>query len=244
MMVLGIETSTSMGSVALVDEQGLRAERRWEKREGHAERLMGEIDCLLQKHSVMIQALDGFAVTIGPGSFTGLRVGLATVKGLAIVSKQPVIALSSLEVLARNVFGFSCLVCPLLDARREEVFAALFRQDEKGEGIRLFPDQVIAPSDLFQQLSEPTIFVGEGAVQYRALIQQGMGKKASFAPAEMQWPSASMVAKIGLSHLLRGETVQAKEIRPLYLRRPDAEINLEKGMLAAGAKNKIKIGRR
>lgn len=244
MMVLGIETSTAMGSVALVDERGLRGERCWETREGHAERLMGEIDCLLQKHSITIQALDGFAVTIGPGSFTGLRVSLATVKGLAMVSQHPVVPVSTLEALARNVSSSAYPVCPLLDARREEVFAALFRQDEKGQWIRLLPDQVIAPCDLLQQLSGPITFVGEGAVRYQALIQKGMGEKACFAPADMQWPSAAVVAHLGLARLLQGETVQAKEIRPLYLRRPDAEINLEKGRLAVGGKNKTKTERR
>jgi tRNA threonylcarbamoyladenosine biosynthesis protein TsaB len=243
MMVLGIETSTAMGSAALVDEQGIRGKRCWETKGGHAERLMEEIDCLLQKHSITIQALDGFAVTIGPGSFTGLRVGLATVKGLAMVGLHPVIPVSTLEALARNISGPSHPVCPLLDARREEVFAALFRQDENGQWLRLWPDRVMTPAGLLEGLSGPTTFVGEGAVRYQGLIEQRLGKKAKFASAEHQWPSATVVAKIGLSRLLRGETAQAKEIRPLYLRRPDAEINLEKGKLAAGAKYKVKIER-
>lgn len=241
MMVLGIETSTAMGSVAIVESQELRGERRWKTEKGHAERLMEELDHLLEELSISIKALDGFAVTIGPGSFTGLRVGLATVKGLAFVTQRPVIPVSTLEALARNVSGPlhpACppdrLVCPLLDAKREEVYAALFRKDEKGQWIRLLPDQVIAPGDLLKQLSGPTVFVGEGVVRYQALIQQRMGEKASFAPAETQWPSAAIVAQIGLSSFLRGETAQAKEITPLYLRRPDAEVKLQKERHASG----------
>ncbi len=238
MKILGIETSTVMGSVAIVEDQELLRERRWKTEEGHAERLMEELDRLLEELSISIKALDGFAVTIGPGSFTGLRVGLATVKGLAMATQRPVIPVSTLEALARNVSSPLHPVCPLLDARREEVYAALFRQDEKGQWIRLLPDQVITPGDLLKQLSGPTIFAGEGAVRYQALIQQGMGEKASFAPAETQWPSAAIVAQLGLTRLLRGETAQAKEITPLYLRRPDAEINLEKGRVVAHGKLK------
>jgi len=238
MMCLGIETSTVMGSVAIVEDQGLRGERRWKAEKGHAERLMEEIDRLLKELSISIQALDSFAVTIGPGSFTGLRVGLASVKGLAMATQRPVIPVSTLEALARNVPSPLHPVCPLLDAKREEVYAALFRQDEKGQWIRLLPDQVIAPGDLLKQLSGPTIFVGEGAVRYQALIQQRMREKASFAPAKTQWPSAAIVAQIGLSRFLRGETAQTKEVTPIYLRRPDAEINLKKGRLAAGGKFK------
>lgn len=232
-----------MGSVAIVEDQELRGERRWNTEKGHAERLMEEIDRLLEELSIPIRALDGFAVTIGPGSFTGLRVGLATVKGLAFVTQRPVIPVSTLEALARNLSSPLHPVCPLLDAKREEVYAALFRQDEKGQWIRLMPDQVIAPGDLLKQLSGPTIFVGEGAVRYQALIQQRIGEKARFSPAETQWPSAVIVAQIGLSSLLRGEVAQAKEIRPLYLRRPDAEINLKKGRLAAGVQYKDKLKR-
>jgi len=229
MMVLGIETSTALGSVAIVEDQELRGERRWKTEKGHAERLIEELDRLLEELSISMKALDGFAVTIGPGSFSGLRVGLATVKGLAMATQRPVIPVSTLEVLARNVSSPLHPVCPLLDAQREEAYAALFRRDETGQWIRLLPDQVIAPGDLLKQLSGLTIFVGEGAVRYQALIQQRMGEKASFAPAETQWPSAAIVAQMGLSRFLRGETAQAKEIAPIYLRRPDAEIKLEKG---------------
>jgi tRNA threonylcarbamoyladenosine biosynthesis protein TsaB len=234
MMVLGIETSTALGSVAIVEDQKLRGERRWKAEKGHAERLIEELDSLLEKLSISMKALDGFAVTIGPGSFSGLRVGLATVKGLAMATQRPVIPVSTLEALARNVSGPLHPVCTLLDAQREEAYAALFRRDETGQWIRILPDQVIAPGDLLKQLSGPTIFVGEGAVLYQALIQQRMGEKASFAPPEAQWPSAAIVAQMGLSRLLRGETAQAKEIAPSYLRRPDAEVKLQKERHAAG----------
>ena len=90
------------------------------------------------------------------------------------------------------------------------------------------PDQVISTGDLLKQLSEPTVFVGEGAVRYQTLIQQAMGEKAIFAPANTTSPSAAIVARIGLARLLRGETAQAKEVTPAYLRRPEAEVKLEK----------------
>lgn len=242
MMVLGIETSTALGSVAIVEGQELRAERRWKTEKGHAERLMQELDHLLEELSIPMEAVDGYAVTIGPGSFTGLRISLATVKGLAMVTRRPVIPVSTLEALVRNVSdilhpsgrpdasrpGWVGQVCPLLDARREEVYAALFRRDEEDGWTRLLPDQVISTGDLLKQLSEPTVFVGEGAVQYQALIQQTMGKKAIFAPADTTSPSAAIVARMGLARLLRGETAQAKEVKPAYLRRPEAEVKLEK----------------
>src|SRR4030095_4843759 len=114
MMVLGIETSTALGSVAIMEDQELRGERRWETEKGHAERLMLEVDRLLEDVSIPIEALDGYAVTIGPGSFTGLRVSLATVKGLAMATQRPVIPISTLEALVRNVSDSFHPVCPLL----------------------------------------------------------------------------------------------------------------------------------
>jgi tRNA threonylcarbamoyladenosine biosynthesis protein TsaB len=235
MKVLGIETSTSVGSVAIVKDQELLGQRRWKTEKGHAERLIEEIDHLLKQTSIPVEALDGYAVTIGPGSFTGLRVGLATVKGLAMVTQRPVMAVSTLEALVRNVSGSLHparlpvrQVCPLLDAGREEVYAALFRRDAGDRWIRLLPDQVISAGDLLKQVSGPTIFIGEGAVRYENLIQQAMGEKAIFENPETMWPSAAAAARIGLARLLRGETSQAKEVVPVYLRRPDAQIKLEK----------------
>jgi tRNA threonylcarbamoyladenosine biosynthesis protein TsaB len=241
MIILGFETSTPAGSVAIVEDRHLLGERRWKTGKGHAERLIQEVDHLLKELSIPIKAVDGYAVTVGPGSFTGLRVSLATVKGLAMAMERPVVPVSTLEALARNVpaslhpahppaaAGLQVgQVCPLLDAGREEVYAALFRRDGKDDWTRLLPDQIISAGDLLKQLSRPTLFIGEGAARYETAIRRAMGKDSVFAAPEMMEPSAATVAGIGLSRLLRGETAQAKEVVPVYLRRPDAQVKLEK----------------
>ena len=132
MKVLGIDTATMMGSIGLIDDEGAIAEYSLNIRATHSERLMPAIDRLLKDSGIMPKDIDGFAVSIGPGSFTGLRIGLATVKGFAMGCNKPVAAVSTLEALAFNLAYAEYLICPILDARRNEVYAAMFKSDGKG----------------------------------------------------------------------------------------------------------------
>lgn len=228
MKILGIETSTEMGSVALMEERGLREEWQLSMAASHTERLLATIDRLFKDCRITVGDLTAIAFSLGPGSYTSLRVGLATVKGLALAYQKPVVALSTLEVLAWNL-PYSCFpVCPMVDARKKEVFSALFRYREPDRLERLTADGVFSPPEVLALIKEPTVFLGNGAELYRTLLTTRLGDKALFAPAAQQWPKASVVAELGLKRFQKGDVADLHGLSPVYLRRSDAEIAREK----------------
>jgi tRNA threonylcarbamoyladenosine biosynthesis protein TsaB len=228
MKVLGVDAATDICGVALMEDGHLLCEYRLKTGFFHAEHLLLLIDRVLKDQKLELADLDGLALTIGPGSFTGLRVALSTVKGLLAGSDKPVVAVSTLEALAWNLPMASDPICTLLDAKKQEVYAALFAFEESGELKRLMDDQVISPATLLERLSGRTLFIGEGAHRYRNLIVERLGRRARFAPPSQQASKASIVAQIGLERLRQGLRVDIKTLTPNYLRCSDAEVNLEK----------------
>src|SRR5512141_2285027 len=159
MLILGIETSTKTGSVAVVSEHGVIAQYSLNIEVTHSERLMATVDRVLKDTGLSLAAMDGYAVAVGPGSFTGLRIGISTVKGLALATGKPIAAVPTLLALAWNVPHAAYPVCPLLDARKNEVYAALYNLDS-GVPVPKMPETVIALSSLAAQISGKTIFTG------------------------------------------------------------------------------------
>lgn len=221
MKVLGIETATPVGSVALVDGRGLRAEFRLAAPRVYTEALIGEVARLLREESLRLEDLDGYAISIGPGSFTGIRVGLATVKGLARACPKPTAVVSTLEALAwqgrqmPNRDGR--LLCSVLDARQQHVFAALYRWE--GEALRcIMPPAAMRPEALRDLIVEPTLFLGPGADLYPMLWESpgALGRDAS--PGAIPC-SAAAVAECGAEQLRNGEGRAASGVVPMYLRR-------------------------
>ncbi len=223
MKVLGIETATPVGSVALVDGRGLRAEFRLATPMAHAEALIAEVARLLREESLRLEDIDGYAVSIGPGSFTGVRVGLATVKGLARACPRPAAAISTLEALAwqgRQLPDLERrLLCPVLDARQQQVFAALYRWEEGVLRCTMSP-AAMRPEALRDLVTEPTLFVGPGADLYQPLWE-GLGALARCAPSVVC--SAAAVAECGAAQLRSGEGRTASGLAPVYLKRVMAE---------------------
>lgn len=224
MRILAIETSTMMGSVAIMDERGLIAEYRLNIKATHSERLMRIIDEVLRGSGIELKDLDGYAVSIGPGSFTGLRIGLSTVKGLAFTTNKPITAIPTLDALACNIPFSQYMVCPMLDARKKEVYTALFRFTDNGVVSKLTDDCVISPESLLKEIKEPTVFLGEGANIYRELIKERLGYLAHFAPLSKQLPSAANVAELGLKALISGKVEDPAILIPRYIRKSEAEI--------------------
>jgi len=224
MKILAIETSTMMGSVAIMDENGLIAEYCLNIKTTHSERLMKTIDAILRDSSLTIKDIEGYAVSIGPGSFTGLRIGLGTVKGLAYVTKKPVAAIPTLDALSYNIPFSKYNICPMLDARKNEVYTSLYRFKENGELLKLVDDSVIRPEILIKDIKGPTVFLGEGAVIYRDLIKKILGDNARFAPYAQNLPSAANVAELGLKALLSGDKKDPETLVPKYIRKSEAEI--------------------
>lgn len=224
MRILAIETSTMMGSVAIMDERGLIAEYRLNIKATHSERLMRTIDEVLRGSGIELKDLDGYAVSIGPGSFTGLRIGLSTVKGLAFTTNKPITAIPTLDALACNIPFSQYMVCPMLDARKKEVYTALFRFTANGVVSKLIDDCVISPESFLKEIKEPTVFLGEGANIYRELIKERLRYLAHFAPLSKQLPSAANVAELGLKALISGKVEDPAILIPRYIRKSEAEI--------------------
>jgi len=222
MQILGIETATWLGSIALVTESEVIAEYTLNIRRTHSERLMGMIARLLSDTDVALTDLDGIAVSIGPGSFTGLRIGLSTAKGLCFANDLPLTAVPTLEAMASRVCFARYPVCPLLDARKQEVYAAIY--DVSEEAVR----EVLAPGTisiehLLKQIPRPAIFSGDGTTIFRDRIREKLGDESFFVPSDIAHPDAASVARLGLSAFRKGEHAELVSLEPIYLRRSEAE---------------------
>jgi tRNA threonylcarbamoyladenosine biosynthesis protein TsaB len=223
MKILAVETSTRVGSVAIVENESLIAEYTLNVVATHSERLLPAIDQILKDSKLTIQEIEGFAVSLGPGSFTGLRIGISTVKGLALATGKAVVGIPTLDVLAHNVVFSHLLICPMLDARKGEVYTALYRGDGKGILQKLSPDLALKPHDLLQRVKEPVIFLGDGVDVYRDKLT-GNKDNYLFAPSYLNQPRASTLAKLCLEKFRKGEILKEEEIIPLYCRASEAEI--------------------
>ena len=228
MKVLAIDTSTMLGGIAITDDSlGLIAEVRLNVKSTHSERLMTEIDHILTQAGLALSDMDVFAVAIGPGSFTGLRIGLSTVKGLSYATGKPIVSVPTLEALAWNFPYCNYPVCTMLDARKKEVYAALFKWDDNGF-IRLIDEVAIKVKELFKNVGsfshERVIFTGEGVLLYRDKIIEGMGGKAILAPHEKMIPSPANVASLGIKKAQEGKFSEPISLVPFYIRRSEAEI--------------------
>jgi len=221
--ILHLDTATNVFSIAISAGECVIAEFCGDAGPATSAKIPGHIHSLLRDAGLDITALDAFAVTVGPGSFTGVRVGIALVKGMAYATGKPVIPLSSLELLALNAKASSLPVCTLFDARRSEVYSALYRFDGTMQLLR--PEMAISPARLLDELEGEILFIGDGALRYHDLIVERLGSKAHFAAAKLHDPKASAGASFALSRLAAGQTVTPIELVPCYLRLSEAEIN-------------------
>ena len=206
----------------------------------HSRRLLSAIDHLTREAGVDKGAIAGIGVSLGPGSFTGLRIGMATAKGLAAATGKPLFGVTTLDALAGQCVT-STLICTLLDARKKEVYAAFHRCNSEGIAERVGEIQVLSPEKLAAAIDEPVFMIGDGAVTYGALFCQLLGNKIRFAPAHLHTPSAAALGMIAGEMLARGESMDVGEAVPLYVRSSDAELNLLKKKQqehAAGADQK------
>ncbi len=211
--------------MAITDGGQILAELNLDVRSTPTEWLLSSIDELMTRCGLVRSDLDGVAVVRGPGSFTGLRVGLATAKGLALATGCPLLGISSLQCVAMQLPNSSLPVCVMLDARKQEVYTATYRWiDDLPQAIDL--ETVMKPAELLDTLQEETLFIGNGAHVYRELIVEKMAGKAVFAPSFLDLPRAAAAAALALNHWQTGQTFSADELMPNYLRPSEAELNL------------------
>jgi tRNA threonylcarbamoyladenosine biosynthesis protein TsaB len=230
MRILALETSTPAGGVALLDGDHLIAEYTLCVRTTHSERLMATVDRLLSDCGWRIGEVEGLAVSIGPGSFTGLRIGVSTAKGLALALGIPLIGIPTLDALAAAVPYAADPVCPILDAKKGEVYASLFHW-EAGEMVRDWGYLALTPEDLCSRLSGSVIFVGDGVAAFGGILSRALGPLAQFAPPARRLPSAACVAQLGHRRLLSGESVEPAKLTPLYVRPSEAELRRRRARL-------------
>jgi len=225
MKILAIDTSTISGSVAVTEDLRLLAEWTFPSAQTHNRRLLKMVDELLHEAGVALDAVDGLAVTIGPGSFTGVRIGMTTVKTLAWAANKPYAGVPSLDALAAPLGYASQPVCACIDAHKKEVFCALYQPDGKGNQHRPGPFQVIPPDRLIERIDKPTIFCGDGWLLYRDLLKKGLGDLAIEASGPYHTIRAASVALLARKMFLEGKAEDPVASVPLYIRPSDAEIN-------------------
>lgn len=216
MRVLAVDTSTLAGGVALLEGGRLVGEYVLDVSATHSERLMPAIDRVLGDAGWRPIDLEGLAVAIGPGSFTGLRIGVATVKGLALALGIPVAAVPTLDAMAESLPYAALPVCPVLDARKGEVYCSLYRWDG-GRMRREWEYLAIPPAALASRLREPVIVLGDGADRVDS-------SHARPVPAPCRVPSPATVGWLGHARLVAGDTIAAAGLAPLYLRPSEAEL--------------------
>ncbi len=226
MKILAFDTSSTSGSIALLDGGRLVAEWTVGDVGTHADWLMKAIDTLLQSASCRINEIDLFAAGAGPGSFTGLRVGISTVKGLAWTLKKNVAGVSTLESLAFNIRHSNALVCPVLDARKGELYTALYSFNG-GNTETILKESALTPQNLFEIISvegkgRATVFLGAGLNAYSGLIKNNV-KGAVFAPEPLWHLRASNIALIALYKHSMGIFASPEKLSPVYLRKSEVE---------------------
>jgi len=227
MRILAVDTATTSCSVAIVDKTSLLSEFTIDREETHSKHLMDMIKAVLRMAGINFSDLDGFAVTRGPGSFTGLRIGLSTIKGLAVASEKPVVGVSSLEALAFQVSYSRDLICPILDARKGEVYFSRYRF-LNGHLKKQTKERVAPPDKAVDDLNESCLFVGNGALLYKEMILEKMGGLASIAPMIQNTIRASTMAYLSMAKFEKNDTDDIEKILPYYIRKSDAELNLMK----------------
>jgi len=222
MKVLALESATLSGGAALVDGERLLGEVTLDVAVTHSERLMAAVDRLVSECGLSPHDLDGLAVSIGPGSFTGLRVGIATVKGLGLALDLPIAAVPTLDALAGRLPFADAPVCPILDARKGEVYLSRYRWDGQAM-VREWEYLALSPEAAAARLEPPVILLGDGIAACRPWLAR-LGEGCRVAPPAQRMPSPAVVAQLGRRALEAGEGRRADDIAPLYLRPSEAEL--------------------
>lgn len=229
MKILAVDTSATAASVAVAEENKLIGEFSINTALTHSQTLMPMVDELLKNTGLSVNDIDAVAVNAGPGSFTGVRIGVAAVKGIAFPKNLPCVSVSTLESMAYNMLGNDCIVCSVMDARCSQVYNALFRV--KGCTVtRMTDDRALSLTDLkneLQNINEKVVLVGDGAVLCSNFLGEEL-ENIMLAPFNNRIQTASSVAYAAFEKINNGETVKADELMPVYLRLPQAQRELNK----------------
>ncbi len=224
MRILGIESSSLVASAAVVENEVTLAEYTVNYKKTHSQTLLPMIDEMMRLLDMEPSAVDAIAVSGGPGSFTGLRIGSATAKGLGLALKKPLIHVPTLDAMAYGLFGASGLICPMMDARRQQVYTGIYRFEERFEIV--MEQSALAVADLAERLNalgERVIFLGDGVPVYEKQLAETLTVPYCFAPAHVNRQRAASVAALGAVYFAEEKIETAAEHKPDYLRKSQAE---------------------
>lgn len=229
MRILALDSSGLVASVALVEEQNLIGEYTIHYKKTHSQTLLPMLDELTKLIELDLSGIDAIAVAAGPGSFTGLRIGSATAKGLGMALDKPIVEVPTVEALAYNLAYTDKIICPIMDARRNQVYTGVYRW-EANEFKVVEEQMAVGIDELIEKLngySEDVIFLGDGVPVFQDMIKEQLGARAVFAPAHMMRQRAGAVGARALDYMKEGRFVSATEHKPDYLRLSQAERELQ-----------------
>ncbi len=228
MKLLAIESATLTASVAILDDDVVIAEYSVTFKKTHSQTLLPMIDEIVSMLEIDLNSIDAIAISGGPGSFTGLRIGSATAKGLGLALNKPLIHVPTLDAMAYQIFGTDAIICPLMDARRGNVFTGIYSNTEE---FKVLKEQChMSLTDLCKELEQygkKVYFLGDGVKAYQEILEKECNVPYSFAPAFANGPRAAVVAALGKVYYEMGKTQTATEHVPDYLRLSQAEQQLK-----------------
>lgn len=229
MKLLAIESSGLVASAAIVTEDALLAEYTVNFKKTHSQTLLPMVEEIVSMLGVELSELDAIAVSAGPGSFTGLRIGSATAKGLGLALKKPVIPVPTTQGIAANLYGAECIICPLMDARRNQVYTGLYRYNK--EGFVIVEDQMAVMIDEIIEkvnaIGEPVTYLGDGVEVFSDILKEKTTVPFSFAPLHASKQRAGALAARAVELYKAGVMQSAAEHEPDYLRLSQAERELK-----------------
>ena len=224
MRILGIESSSLVASVAIVEDGVTMAEYSANFKKTHSQTLLPMIDSMVSLLGVELSTIDAIAISGGPGSFTGLRIGSATAKGLGLALNKPLIHIPTLDGTAYNMFGVSGLICPIMDARRNQVYTGIYRFEKEFQVV--MEQDAMDMGELIDKLNEMgerVIFLGDGVPVHEKLIAERMTVPYDLAPAHVNRQRAAAIATLGAQYFAEGKIQDPAEHGPDYLRKSQAE---------------------
>ena len=229
MKLLAIDSSGLVASVALIEEEQMIALYSVNYKKTHSQTLMPMLNEICQAVDLDLNTIDAIAISKGPGSFTGLRIGSATVKGLALALQKPVVEVLTVDGLAYSLFGNTKIICPIMDARREQVYTGLYTfSDEDGSSkFNILKEQtatgILDIISEINKIGKPVIFLGDAVVVYQQIIMDAIQVPFEFAPSFCNRQNAGAIGALGMQYFKQGKVVLAKDHEPEYLRLSQAE---------------------
>ena len=225
MKILALDTSTNAATAAILEDGVIIGEYSCNKGKTHSQRLMPMIQSLLDAVGLKARDMDAFAASIGPGSFTGLRIGVTTVKAMAFAAQKPVISVYTLDALAYNLAASKAIICPVIDARNNQVFTAAYKIS--GGSLERLTDylgiHINELADILGAMEGDVLFPGDAALMYEAFFREKLGERASSAPPNTALARASSVAVLAKQAYEEGLYEDCYDMKPFYLRKSQAE---------------------